>query len=206
MKSFIAAASLAALAAASPVPQAGTTEPLRFGGLALRSASPIHFGSINANSGALYIGKNTTTYCPEDSVAGSTGACTSANTNQTIFSYLNGQGTLSLSTMVPGGQQVYVTVGDEATGQLAGQLKFTPAHSAMTSGPALTEGFAIAYDAKFQFEGQDWFACPVDEFNSGYGIWSVARVGGSNAGEGCLGFTWRVVQVGDETASAWQYQ
>ena len=205
MKTFItAAAGLAALASASPLPQAGTTSPLRFAGMALRSASPIHFGQINANSGAFYIGKNTTTYCPADSAAGP--ACETANTNQTIFSYLNGQQTLSLSTIVPGGQQVYVTEGDEATGQLAGQLKFTPAHSAQTSGPALYEGFATAYDAKFQFEGQDWFACPIDDFNSGYGIWSAARVEGSNAGAGCLGFTWRVVQGGDETASAWQYQ
>ena len=205
MKSFIAASALAALAAASPLPQAGTTEPLRFGGMALRSASPIHFGQINANSGAFYIGKNTTTYCPEDSPA-TCETCKTVNTNQTIFSYLNGQGRLALDTIVPGGQQVYVTQGDDATGQLAGQLKFTPAHSVATSGPALYDGFSIVYDGRFQFEGQDWLACPIDNFNSGYGIWSQARVAGSNAGEECLGFIWRVVQVGDETKSAWQYQ
>ncbi|KAK4496795.1 hypothetical protein PRZ48_012779 [Zasmidium cellare] len=202
MKSALTFA-LAATAAALPAPQAGTTEPLRFSGMALRSASPIHFGSINANSQAFYIGKNTTTYCPTDSAAST--ACDTANTNQTIFAYLNGAGKLSLDTIVPGGQQVYVTEGDEATGQLAGQLKFTQAHSAATSGPALYDGFSIVYDARFQFEGNDWLACPVDDFNSGYGIWAASRVEGSNAGEGCLGFTWRVVQVGDETATAWQY-
>lgn len=203
MKTTFAAAAFATLAAALPAPQAGTTEPLRFSGMALRSASPIHFGQINANSQAFYIGKNTTTYCPEDSAASD--ACATANTNQTIFSYLNGAGTLSLSTIVPGGQQVYVTEGDETTGQLAGQLKFTQAHSAATSGPALYDGFSIVYDARFQFEGKDWFACPIDDFNSGYGIWAESRVAGSNAGEGCLGFTWRVVQVDDSTPSAWQY-
>lgn len=127
------------------------------------------------------------------------------NKNETIFNYRNGAGALALSTIVPGGQQVYVTEGDETLGQLAGQLKFTQAHSAGTSGPALYSGFATAYDAKFQFEGDDWFACPVDDFNSGYGIWAASRVAGSNAGASCLGFIWRVIQVDDSTPSAWQY-
>ncbi|KAI5369902.1 hypothetical protein Slin15195_G007800 [Septoria linicola] len=197
------ALAFASVAAALPAPQAETTEPLRFGGMALRSASPIHLGSINANSLAFAIGKNTTTSVPEG-VEGVDPA--NFNNNQTIFTYLNGQGTLGLSTSVPGGQQVYVTKGDGATSQLAGELKFTPAHSTETAGPALYEGFAIVDDAKLQFEGKDWFACPIDDFNSGYGIWAVSRVEGSNAGDGCLGFTWRVVQVGEETKPAWQYQ
>ena len=116
------AVAFAALAAAAPLEsrQAGTTEPLRFGGLALRSASPIHLSPINANGLRFVIGKNTTTYTPEG-VEGLDPA--NYNTNQTIFTYLNGAGTLGLSTGVPGGQQVYVTEGDNATGQLAGQLK-----------------------------------------------------------------------------------
>lgn len=201
---FALALAAAGSAAALPAPQAGTTTPLKFGGLALRSASPIHLSPINANGLEFWIGKNTTTYCPEDSAAAD--ACPTANSNSTIFTYLNGQGTLGLNTIVPGGQQVYVTEGDEATGQLAGELKFTQAHSASTSGPALYDGFAIAYDAKLQFEGKDWYACPVDDFNTGYGIWAVSRLEGSNAGEGCLGFTFHVNQVADDYPAAWQYQ
>lgn len=192
----------AASAMAAALPQAGTTTPLRFGGLALHSASAIHLSPIVANGLKFWTGglKNTTTYCPEGAVD-----CDGFQTNQTIFNYLNGAGGLSLDTNVPGGQSVYVTAGNETAGQLAGELKFTQAHSAATSGPAIYKGFSIVYDAKFQFEGKDWFACPVDEFNTGYSIWSEARLEGSHAGEGCIGFTWRVVQVGDETSKAWQY-
>lgn len=188
-------------AMAAAIPQAGTTTPLRFGGLALATGTEIHFSPLAANGLAFYIGKNTTTYCPEDTVAN----CAASNTNETIFSYFNGGGGVSLDTTVPGGQQVYVTEGDETSGQLAGQLKFTQAHSTVTSGPALYDGFTTAYDGIFQFEGKDWFACEIDEFGSGYGIWSVARLAGSNAGEACIAFTWKVVQVDDTTPTAWQY-
>lgn len=120
------AVAFAALAAAAPAQptlesrQAGTTEPLRFGGLASRDDSPINLSPINANGLRFVIGKNTTTYTPEG-VEGLDPA--NYNTNQTIFAYLNGFGTLELSSGVPGSQQVYVTEGDEATGQLAGQLR-----------------------------------------------------------------------------------
>lgn len=183
------------------IPQVGTTEPLRFGGLALATGTAIHLSPLAANGLKFYIGKNTTTYCPEDSAAN----CAGVNTNQTVFSYLNGAGTVSLDTTVPGGQQVYVTEGDDTIGQLAGELKFTQAHSAATSGPALYDGFANFYDGIFKFEEKDWYACEIDEFNSGYGIWSQARLEGSNAGEGCIAFQWKVVQLDDSTPTAWQY-
>lgn len=199
MKSAIAIA-FAAIVAAAPTPQAGTTEPLRFSGLSLRSASPIHFGQINANGLAFWVHKNTTTYCPKESVGE---LCDSSNTNTTVFSYLNGAGTLGLSTEVPGGQQVYVTEGSD--GQLAGQLKFTQAHSVATSGPALYKGFSIVADATLQFEGKGWLACPLGEGTSAYGIWAESRVAGQNAGSQCLGFNWRVVQLDEKTPDAWQY-
>lgn len=186
---------------AAAVPQAGTTTPLRFGGLSLASGSDVHLAPIAANGLEFFIGKNTTTYCPEDSVVD----CSGVNTNSTIFSYFNGQGTLILDVSVPGGQQVYVTGGNETAGQLAGELKFTPAHSAQNDN-GIFEGFTTVYDGIFQFEGKDWFACPVDDFNSGYGIWAISRVAGSNAGASCTAFQWKVVQVGDETPSAWQYE
>lgn len=188
-------------AMAVAIPQVGTTTPLRFGGLALATGTKVHLAPLAANNLKIYIGKNTTTYCPEDTEAD----CDCANTNQTIFSYLNGNGGVSLDTQVEGGQRVYVTEGDDSIGQLAGELKFTQAHSGATSGPALYDGFNNVYDGIFQFEGKDWFACPIDDFNSGYGIWSVARLEGSHAGESCIPFQWKVVQVDDTTPTAWQY-
>lgn len=199
MKSAFAVA-FAAVAAALPAPQAGTTTPLRLGGMALRSASPIHFGSINANGGSFYIGRNTSTYCPEDSAASD--ACATANTNQTIFNYLNGQGTLSLDTIVPGGQQVYVTAGDDTYD--AGRLAFTPAHSAATDGPAVYEGFVNVYDARLQFEGNDWLACPVPHEEGAYSVWAASRANLTGI-ENCLGFTFKLTQYDDSTPAAWQY-
>lgn len=57
-----------------------------------------------------------------------------------------------------------------------------------------------------KFEGKDWFACPVDEFNTGYGVWSQARLEGSHAGEGCISFQWKVAQVDSTQSTAWQYE
>lgn len=118
---------LAALGAAAPASlalearQAGTSEPLRFQGLALAQGTPIDSQTLNANDGKFSIGRATTTSGPE---AGSGVDPSKFNTDQTIFAYLNGLSKLSLSsTAFPGGQQVYVTAGDDSIGQLAGQLK-----------------------------------------------------------------------------------
>ncbi|EME80222.1 uncharacterized protein MYCFIDRAFT_211999 [Pseudocercospora fijiensis CIRAD86] len=206
MKSFIAitlAAAASAAAMPAPVPQAGTSSPQPFLGQALAEGTAIHQMFINANGLKFWIGKNTTTYCPEDSVAAD--ACATANKNQTIFGYLNGESQLPLLTQVPGGQLAYVTAGDQTAGILAGELRFTPAHSGRTNGPALYDGFLNVYDAKLQFEGKDWFACPVDEFNTGYGIWAQSRVEASQAGEGCICFTWHVYQLANDVVKAWQY-
>lgn len=184
----------ATAATALPAPQAQAALK-RFGGLAIRSASPVHLSPIAANGLNFWIGKDTAESCPDvDGVTCPTG------TPQTIFSYTDGSGTLALSTSVPGGQAVYVTEGND--GQLAGELRFTQAHSTETAGPALYNGFAVV-DGNLQFEGKDWFACPVDDFNTGYGIWAVSRVAGSNAGAGCLGIQIRQAEAGDY--QAWQY-
>lgn len=220
MKSaFAVAFAVAAGAAALPAPQAGTTTPLLFAGMALDSGTPIHFGQINANAKSFWIGKNTTTYCPSTSVD-----CSNVTTNKTIFTYTNGAGSIGLHTEVPGGQSVYVAQGNTSIGQLPGELLFTEAHSGVTSGPALYTGFTNEYPGYLKFEGKDWHACPVDNFNSGYGkfkqsnrlppqtpltnfetgIWAESRSNG--LGSGCLVFTWSLVQLPSDTAPAWQYE
>lgn len=44
--------------------QASSYPPITFGVIAARSASPVHLQSVNANGLALWIGKETATYCP----------------------------------------------------------------------------------------------------------------------------------------------
>ena len=73
-----------------------------FGLMALRSATPIHFGTVNANGGELWIGKGPSTYCP-----GQQGLnCSGVTTSQTTYSLSNG--ILSLGVQVTGGQLMYV--------------------------------------------------------------------------------------------------
>jgi hypothetical protein len=191
----------ASSAMAVAVPQVGTTTPLRFTGMALAEGTDIHSSPITASKLKLYIGKPTTTSCPEDSAAN----CEGVNTNTTVFNYLNGGEVVNLDVHVPGGQQTYVTAGNLTEGVLAGELLFTGAHSANTEGPALYKGFSNFYDGIMKFEGKDWFACELDEFNSGWGIWAQSRVEGEFAGQGCIPFEWKVLQVGDEVPAAWQY-
>lgn len=59
--------SLLAAVSAAPASDFGTRalpKDTAFGFLALRSASPIHYQSLNADSGKIWIGKKTSTYCP----------------------------------------------------------------------------------------------------------------------------------------------
>lgn len=110
MKTFAAAATI--LAAAPAVLG-------QFAGLAARSASPIHFGSINANSGKFWIGKPTSSYCPSSVVED----CETAYPgNVTVFA--GGDNTLGLDVSVPGGQQGKST---------SSQSRNRPATDSMTS-------------------------------------------------------------------------
>ncbi|KAL9612791.1 MAG: hypothetical protein Q9167_002626 [Letrouitia subvulpina] len=103
--------------------------PASFGLIALRSASPIHYGSIDASGYAFYIGKETVSYCPDqvgkDCPPG----------KQTIISYFNG--TASMDVLVPGGQRVFVAPN--------GALGYTVPHSGAIPEGAVTKGFV--YDA-----------------------------------------------------------
>lgn len=195
MKSLIAV-SLAAAVAALPAPQVtrATTEPTEFGGIALRSASPIHFGSINANGLSFWINKNTSTYTPENTIP-------APENPLTVFTHNNQTATLALKTTVPGGQLVYVDASDVGNGE----LKFTQAHSANTGTDGISTGFSVS-EGVLRFEDNDFYACPLGAENgNAYGIYAVSRVEGSNAGASCLGFIFRTQGLGNETEAVWQY-
>lgn len=185
--------SLASIAAAMPAPRA---EPTKFTGLAIHSGSDIQYQSLNANGLSFWLGKNTTTYCPEQAGV----SCPFDNSNpQTIFSRAPGSNSLALSTSVPGGQIVYI----DGTGA----LKFTQAHSGNTGEGATLQGFSVdPATGHVQFEGQDWYACPVGEEHAPgvYGIYAVSKITGTNAGAGCTGFAFRP-QVAGDVEGVWQY-
>ncbi|KAK4625456.1 Ecp32-2 [Fulvia fulva] len=180
MKSFIAATFVAAAAA-----QAGTTEPLRFTGLAQGpSGTLLNAGVINANGGSFWIGKDTVTSVPANTDSHSViGQSNTKNGNTTIFTYLNSQSTFNLDVVVPRGQAVFVSLP-------GGKLKFTKGNHA-AAGRSLTHGFANVYDATLKFEGKGWLGCGNDA--TGYEIFAASRAPANKAG--CQRFSWKLKQV-----------
>ncbi|KAH0278253.1 hypothetical protein KCU81_g9373, partial [Aureobasidium melanogenum] len=154
-----------------------------FGGVAIHSGSNIQYASVNANGGKFWLLKDSKTYCPD--VVGS--AC--PNTTSTQF--VGGDNTLSLDTIVPGGQQVYVAVD--------GTLRFTAPHSASTGAAgSMVEGFSVAQNGEhIQFQGDDWLACPGD---GDYAIYAAAIAKDASA---CTGFAFRIAD--SNTPAAWEY-
>ncbi|KAG8627547.1 hypothetical protein KVT40_005030 [Elsinoe batatas] len=183
--------SLLPLALALPTPQdAPATAPQTFAGIAIRSASPIQYATVNAISLALYLQRPTTTYCP--SIPG----LTCPSNPSTLFVGPSEYGTLSLKTTVPGGQQVYIAAD--------GRAKFTQAHSANTGVGSTVTGFSVK-DGGLQWQGNDFVACPASEAEGGgYAVFAAAVNGTGSSGEGCLGFKFRVEKPGT-AEGAWQY-
>ena len=167
--------------------------------MALRSASPIHFSPIAASGLQLWIGKNTSTYCPT-SASGAI-PCASLDANVTAF-FPPGDG---LYAEVPGGQQVYAAAD--------GALGYTQAHSAATPpGASVAGGTQTPPTAGQSFGYWTWtggnatglVACPSGgSGEAGTGPWQVfAAVAGRDFGR-CLGF--EAAAVPYDGPFAWQY-
>ncbi|CAE6999900.1 hypothetical protein CFE70_000892 [Pyrenophora teres f. teres 0-1] len=157
-----------------------------------RSGSPIHYLTLTARSGQLYLGgPGPTTSCPAESIGAEN--CPPGNT--TVLS--GGTNTLGLGVVVPGGQQIYV--------QKDGLLGYTQPHSAAIPDGASQVGWSReAPTGKNAFgylhhEG-GLFGCPAGE---GFGYRVYAQVPDVKFGEDCLGFDALTVEV--SAAGAWQY-
>ncbi|KAG9560882.1 hypothetical protein KCU71_g295, partial [Aureobasidium melanogenum] len=153
-----------------------------FGGVAIHSGSNIQYASVNAAGQKFWLLKDSQTYCPD--VVGS--AC--PNTTSTQFA--GGDNTLSLDTIVPGGQQVYVAVD--------GSLSFTAPHSASTGTGSFVTGFSVAQNGEhIQFQGDDWLACPSGDH---YAVYAAAIAKDASA---CTGFAFRIAE--STAPAAWEY-
>ncbi|CAK1367602.1 hypothetical protein CB0940_10864 [Cercospora beticola] len=194
----------AALAAATPAPQKGSSpeDPLRVTATALEAGSQGDGQSINADLGSFYIGGR-----PTGTLSPPAGDTNEYATKNTIFTYVNSQGGLGLSVAVPGGQQVYVDSGDEANGYLAGGLKYTEAETNKTlGGVPLFEGFVNYYDGIMKFEGQDWIACPVDFKGQVLAVWAASRISPNKDRNGCVDFQFKIHEPVDGPQLAWAYK
>ncbi|KAF3928838.1 hypothetical protein AA313_de0210250 [Arthrobotrys entomopaga] len=199
-----ASALLSVLAVTSAAPT-GDIEargsPQAYSFLAIRSASPIHFQSLNANGGNIWLGKSTATYCPVPPSQCPKGTGTS-------FYVDNKSWTASMNTAVPGGQQLYIDP--------HGALAFTQAHSASIPKGSLVTGFQVKKGSNgiytFSHCEGDFVACPLKKGSNG--PWKVyidgkrvlknSDVPTGNKGD-CLGFI-ADGSAGDASALAvWQF-
>lgn len=160
--------------------------------MSIRSASPIHYETINASDTRFWIGKSTTTYCPLDPSECPPG-------NETWLTGSSGNDSyLSMSTVVPGGQRVYIGP--------AGALRFTQAHSSYEPKGSKEGGFSITpWDSNpdvwiIDHKG-GFYACPAKKEN----VWQIfVGVKGFHDKNGdCLSFT--MFAPGQDGVAAWQY-
>ncbi|EIN06512.1 hypothetical protein PUNSTDRAFT_127270 [Punctularia strigosozonata HHB-11173 SS5] len=152
----------------------------------------IHLQPINANSQAFWIGRPTSTFCPNPASECPPGT-------QTAF--IGGSSTLELDDEVPGGQQIYV--------QSNGALGYTAPHSAVIPAGATLTGFfwtggAAAGDLGFIGLGATSFiACPTTSGGPPYQIFENVAGGDFSS---CIGFDARTTEYsGGDTSAAWEY-
>ncbi|EME42211.1 hypothetical protein DOTSEDRAFT_95543, partial [Dothistroma septosporum NZE10] len=129
--------------------------------LALRSASPIHFGTIDANASGLWIGKESADFCPN--LPGLRNSC--PNSTATVFGISqdglqsNTTGNLYLEVIVPGGQQIYIE-------PACGKVLYTTPHSSFKPQGSILGGWSLdttrGGDLSFLAYLNGTFFCPVD--------------------------------------------
>ncbi|KAI9150002.1 Cell wall protein phiA [Paramyrothecium foliicola] len=179
MKAFTFA-SLFAAAAALPTAQETPAESTstNFQIMALRSASPIHFGRFNAAQSSLSIN------LPQQNAS-----CFGEDGNQpAVFQYNKEDKTLWLYATGNPRQQIFVNrsgMGQGVTGYVTGAQP-VPRNSEL-------EGWQIDETGNLNFDGSSLVACP----NGLDGAWSVWVSGVANPGgnENCLGFSARTVEI-----------
>ncbi|CRG91352.1 hypothetical protein PISL3812_08400 [Talaromyces islandicus] len=176
--SVVAAASLLG----ASVQAESQPDVLTLGLTALRSASPIHFGSINAANSKFWIwGPGPKTYCPPN-ITG----C--QKTNSTLIDLYLDNGAAGLYANIPGGQDIFVAPD--------GSLSFTEPHmeGVFPPGSIAYSGFTYTAPAEpgtvailgFKGNGSTGFvACP----RKGAYPWQIyVQLPGKNYTSGCLGF------------------
>jgi hypothetical protein len=190
-KAFLATA-LACVAAAVPVTQRAETSTFTL--LSIHSGSDVQNQDINANGQRFWIGKPTSTYCPE-----AAGSCPS-NTNVTALSFNAPTAGLGMNDVVPGGQQVYVTAD--------GQLGYTIAHSASIPKGASNTGFTYTTEVESGAPGEltwssnGFVACPNGDAGV-YQIYTSNAPVASAAGSSCIGIA--AATLNYTGSAAWQY-
>jgi hypothetical protein len=160
-----------------------------FGLTSARSASAIHYQTVSASGQSIWLNKKTASFCPES--VEDIGACPPGN----FTTFAGGEDTLSMGVVVPGGQQVYIEPD-------TGALKYTQAHSVVTTEGAIQTGWTVSPGNGFGILSNSngpLIACPADD--GSYQVFiGLECVDFDSA---CLSFDALTSNVTD--AGAWQY-
>ncbi|KAI9837660.1 MAG: hypothetical protein M1837_002920 [Sclerophora amabilis] len=166
-----------------------------------RSGSPIHLQPVTASDTSLWIGKETSSYCPNPGAGCPAG-------NVTVLA--SSGGGASLSVLAPGGQLIYVCP--------TGALRYTAPHSASyppgstVTGFSYTPGSGAGGLGRFGFEGAGatgFIACPVTAGTAPWKLYAnVKDLKDADVPSGktadCLGFD-ALTTPFQQGAGAWQY-
>ncbi|KAI8674460.1 hypothetical protein NCS57_00343700 [Fusarium keratoplasticum] len=175
-KALLALPVLSGLAAAAPAADAAKT-PGPFQVLALRSASDIHFATVNAAKSSLFL------HLPN-----SNATCDSKSDGAATFS-LTKDGELYLYSTDNPPQQVFA----DRSGMGQGKLGYiTGAQPPPKNGEL--KGWVIDKDGNLSLDGASLLACP-NSIEGAWSIWVSAGVANPAGNEGCLGFSARTTEV-----------
>lgn len=189
---FITAA-LASTASAVAIPARATAESFTL--ISIDSGSSIQNAAISASDYAFWIGRGTTSSCP-DSVG------TSCPEGTTTALTAGQDGTIQMDVEVPGGQQLYVGP--------KGVLSYTSAHSADIPEGSSVQGFTYTAGASgsvgsLGFEDVGFAACPVvDGTLTGKLFQIYATVEDGKYTTNCTGISLGAVTYTGDVA-AWEY-
>ncbi|KAL1840011.1 hypothetical protein VTJ49DRAFT_928 [Mycothermus thermophilus] len=173
---------LAAVASAAPSGKSCPAPVRKFGIMALRSASDIHFARVSATQShmVLHLEEGKADAQCEDGSSGEDGAIFYIK-NEELFLY--GKDTK---------QQFFV----DRSGMGLGVMQYFNSTGGPIGGRLELKGWAIDENDKLTFNGHDLIACPNSVLN-GWSVWVYVGSDKPAGQEGCLGFSARAVTVTD---------
>ncbi|KAI0098017.1 hypothetical protein GGR51DRAFT_539020 [Nemania sp. FL0031] len=155
----------------------------KFGLLALRSASPIHFAEFSAALSSIFL-----------NLPAQNATCDNGSTPTTADSAtftLSEDGALYLYAASATPQQLYV----DRSGMGQGKLGYTTgAQPAPRNGERTA--FAIDEYGDLSFNGAGFIACP-NSIDGAWSVWVDAGVANPAGNSGCLGLSARTVKIAD---------
>jgi hypothetical protein len=153
----------------------------KFGIMALRSASPIHFAQVDAALGSIFLNLPSQNATCDDG--------TKPTTAEYATFTLSDGGGLYLYAASATPQQLYV----DRSGMGQGKLGYT---TGAQPGPRNSErtGFTLDQYDDLSFNGAGFLACP-NSIDGAWSVWVDTNVSNPGGNSGCLGFNARAVKI-----------